>query len=144
MGIDVMTTHETQLLNEEGNPLLTDFGVFYPTGYIVAAFEREEDAQQVRQDLMTGGYHPCECQIASAEFVAETAQHNIDSTGFLARLGASIKFVESHLEAARRGATFLLIYAPIQLDAERAMRVVRRVPFILAHRYTRLVIEDLK
>jgi hypothetical protein len=99
--------------------------------------------EKVRQDLVSGGYEPSECEIASAEFMADAAQRNINSAGLLARLGASIKFVKSHLEAAKRGATFLLIYAPSLLDVERAMRVVRRVPFLLAHRYTRLAIEDL-
>jgi len=38
----------------------------------------------------------------------------------------------------------LLIYAPGDTDAARAMNVIRRVPFEFAHRYHRLAIEDLK
>jgi hypothetical protein len=127
------------------NPILSEFGAFYPTGHLIVAFERKEDAQKVRQDLMTGGYEESECEIAPCDFMIEATQRSLNSSGFLARIGASVKFMEKHLEVAKRGATFLLIYAPNLLECERAMRVIRRVPsLILAHRYTRLVIQELE
>jgi hypothetical protein len=46
-----------------GNPVLGEFGAFYPTGHLIVAFEREEDAQKVRQDLFTGGYEQSECEM---------------------------------------------------------------------------------
>ncbi len=128
-----------------GNPVLGEFGAFYPIGHLMVAFEREEDAQKVRQDLFTGGYEESECEIAPCDFVIDATQRSINSSGFLARIGDSVNFMEKHLEVAKRGATFLLIYAPNLLECERAMRVVRRVPsLILAHRYTRLAIQELE
>ncbi len=41
----------------------TDFGAFYPTGYIVAAFEKYQDAQAACQDLYTGGYEERDCAL---------------------------------------------------------------------------------
>ncbi len=61
----------------------------------------------------------------------------------MARLGKSVAAVKKHLEAAQEGATFLLIYAPNDFDAERVMNVLRRRPYVLAHRYHRFAIEDL-
>ena len=123
---------------------MTDFGIFYPRGHIVAAFPGKEDAEQVRQDLLTGGYDARDCQLVSAEDVAKGAQQNLeDHTGFLARLGKSDEAVRTHLEAARHGSTFLVIYAPGDLEAERAMNVVRRVRFDFAHRYHRFAIQIL-
>jgi len=52
--------------------------------------------------------------------------------------------VRVHLDAAKRGATFLMIYAPGELEASRAMNVVRRVPFSFAHRDHRFAIEEPK
>jgi hypothetical protein len=128
-----------------GNPVLSEFGAFYPIGHLMVAFEREEDAQKVRQDLFTGGYEESECEIAPCAFVIDATQRSINSSGFLARIGDSVNFMEKHLEVAKRGATFLLIYAPNLLECERAMRVVRRVPsLILAHRYMRLGIQELE
>jgi hypothetical protein len=108
---------------------MTDFGIFYPRGHIVVAFGKREDAEKVRRELMTGGYDPADCLLSTARDVAKRARRNLDDhTGFLARLGKSDEAVRQRLEAAKRGSTFLLIYAPGDLEAERAMNVVRRVP----------------
>lgn len=124
---------------------MTQFGIFYPVGYIVVGFPNRGDAQQVQRDLMTGGYDQDDCRLYSADEVADTAAHNLAAnTGFLARLGWSDDAVQKHLDAAREGATFLLIYAPGDIESARAMNVVRRVSFVFAHRYHRLAIEELK
>jgi hypothetical protein len=51
--------------------------------------------------------------------------------------------IEQHLEAAKEGSSFLVIYAPDNVSSDRAMNVIRRVPFEFAHRYHRLAIEEL-
>lgn len=124
---------------------MTDFGIFYPVGYIVVAFPRQQDAQQVQRDLLTGGYDTADCPLYTSEEVVAAAGRNLaENTGFLARLGKSDEAVQKHLDAARQGAAFLLIYAPGDTDAARAMNVIRRVPFGFAHRYHRLAIQDMK
>ena len=124
---------------------LTDFGIFYPRGHLVIAFPKREDAERVRRDLITGGYDAPDCQLFEAEEVAHSARDNLDrGTGFLAYLGRSDDAVQAHLDAAENGRTFLVIYAPADLEAERAMNVVHRVPFDFAHRYHRLAIEFLQ
>jgi hypothetical protein len=124
---------------------MTDFGVFYPRGHLVAAFPRREDAERVRQDLLTGGYDEDDCVLISGPDVARTARQNLEqNTGILARLGKSDEAVKAHLRAAEAGGTFLVIYAPGDLEAERAMKVVRRVPFDFVHRYQRFAIQVLR
>ena len=54
------------------------------------------------------------------------------------------EMIGRHLDAANRGSTFLLIRALSDAEAERVMKVVRRVPFDLAHRYHRFAIEEVK
>ena len=130
---------------EERNPLeMTQFGIFYPRGYIIAAFGSREDAERVRRDLLTGGYDGPDCLLLTCEEVRKGANESLSHTGFLATLGKSDEAVRRHLEAAEKGATFLVIYAPDDLEADRAMNVVRRVPFKFAHRYHRLAIQVLK
>jgi hypothetical protein len=124
---------------------MTDFGMFYPRGHIVAAFPKRPDAERVQRDLFAGGYDPNDCLLFSAEEVSRNAKQNLEqNTGFLARLGKSDEAVRAHLRAAEKGSTFLVIYAPGDLEAERAMNVVRRVPFDFAHQYHRLAIQVLK
>lgn len=124
---------------------MTQFGIFYPLGYLVVAFPDEKDAQQVQRDLMTGGYDPADCQLFTCGDVAAAAQRNLaENTGFLARLGWADEAVQAHLDAAKQGSAFLLIYAPGDTETARALNVVRRVPFDFAHRYHRFAIEELK
>ena len=123
----------------------TDFGIFYPLGYIVVAFSNDDDALRVQRDLTTGGYAPDECIVYTSETVAAAAQQNLDeNAGWLARLGKSDEAVRRHLQAAKQGAAFALIFAPGEVEASRAMNVVRRVPFELAHWYHRFAIQDMK
>lgn len=134
------------MASEQRDPLeMRQFGIFYPRGHIVVAFHNRADAEKVQGDLLTGGYDRSDCLLVSAQDVAQAAQRNLeDHTGLLARLGKSDEAVRTHLEAAEKGSTFLLVYAPGDLDADRAMNVVRRVPFEFAHRYHRLAIQVLK
>src|SRR5215217_7834208 len=136
-----MVQHK-KAVDAEGNLQASDFGAFYPTGYIVIAFERYKDAEQVCQTLRDSGYGKQDCSIHTAEKVAEAAQRNIDDTGFMARIGKSVAAVKKHLQAAQQGATFVLVYAPNDDDAERVMNTVGDKPVMLAHRYHHLVIED--
>lgn len=123
----------------------TSFGLFYPVGYLVVGFKNREDALRVQQDLMTGGYEPDDCVFFSCKEVMEAAQDNLDQNqSFLPRLGAADEMIKQHLETAKEGGSFLVIYAPDKLTSDRAMNVIRRVPFELAHRYHRLAIEELK
>lgn len=124
---------------------MSDFGIFYPRGHLVVAFGKRQDAERVRRDLLTGGYDAKDCLLATAAEVAKRAARNLeDHTGFIARLGSSDEAVRRHLDAARHGDSFLLIYAPSDREAERAMRVVRRAPFDFAHRYHRFAIQELQ
>ncbi len=124
--------------------LPTEFGVFYPNGYIVAAFPQQEAAQQVQRDLFTGGYDQADCRLATSENVIRSAQSHLKNASWLKGLGKSGDLEQQHLEAAKRGCTFLVVYAPTKLDTERAMNVIRRVPFELAHRYHYLAIQSFE
>ena len=120
------------------------FGIFYPTGWIVAAFPEHAFAERVQGDLFTGGYDETDCKLVGSNEVIPSAQTQLDSSGWLAKLGMADEMIGRHLDAANRGSTFLLIHALSDAEAERAMKVVRRVPFDLAHRYHRFAIEEIK
>ena len=120
-------------------------GIFYPVGYLVAAFPKKEDAERVQRDLMTGGYDQADCQLYTCSEVAAAAERNLaEHVGFLSGLAWSDNAVRIHLEKAREGDSFLLIYAPGDAEAERVMNVIRRVPFEFVHRYHRLAIQEMK
>jgi hypothetical protein len=123
----------------------TSFGLFYPVGYLVVGFKSKEDALRVQQDLKTGGYEPDDCVFFSCKEVTEAATDNLEKNeGFLPRLGWADEAIKVHLETAKEGGSFLVIYAPDKLSSDRAMNVIRNVSFAFAHRYHRLAIEELK
>lgn len=126
------------------NRFKTDFGAFYPTGYIVVAFKEYDDAKQVCEGLRADGYEKKDCDLYTAGEVAEATQQNLKDTGLMARLGKSTAAIKEHHKVAQDGATFLLVHAPRNADTERVMNAVRRRPFVLAHRYHHLAIEDLE
>lgn len=120
-------------------------GLFYPVGYLVAAFPSREAAVRVRDDLLTGGYDESDCLLYTCAEVAEATARNLaENRGFLATLAWSDEALRIHLEKAREGAAFLLIYAPTDIEAARAMNVIRRVPREFVHRYHRLAIEEVE
>lgn len=105
----------------------SDFGIFYPVDYLVVAFPQYKSAQQVQQDLFIGGYEQYDCLLYTAVEIARAAEQNLRSnTDFLAHLGKSDEAVERHLEVAKQGGTFWLIYAPDDLGATREWNVIRR------------------
>lgn len=124
---------------------MADFGIFYPMGHIVVAFPAYDDAARVQQDLMTGGYDREDAAVYRCDEVVKASEQNLENhTGWLARLGKSDEMVKRHLAAAKQGAAFAVIYAPSDIEAERVMNVVRRVPFSFAHRYRRFAIQVMK
>ena len=80
----------------------------------------------------------------SCKEVAEAAKKNLDHRSFLPRLGVADKMIEKHLEAAKEGSSFIVIYAPDKVSSDRAMNVILRVPFLICAPYHRLAIEELK
>ncbi len=135
-------TQETELPK---NSTATDLGTFfYPTHCLWVAFPKADDAKTVYHELMSRGYSENHCNIfESNEVIARATRDLEENVGFIERLGWSFDAVEIHLEAARQGATFLLVHEPADSEVEKVMEVIRCVPFTFVHHYTPLTIEIL-
>ena len=122
----------------------TDFGIFYPVGYLVAAFSNAEDARGAQQQIIAKNFDPAACTLHGSEEMQAFLEKNLsENNGFLAKLGKSDDAVKVHLEAAKKGATFLLTHAPDDEQATSALEVLRAAPFDFIHRYHRLAIEEI-
>lgn len=120
-----------------------DFGAFYPTGHMVVAFQRPQDAHQVVHELEELQHHVLDALELSPQEMADFAEKNLQQAGFIASMGTSLTTVQAFLDAARAGATFLILPTPDQQAAERVTAAIHHVPFVLAERYHRLVIETV-
>jgi hypothetical protein len=123
--------------------LQTDFGAFFPTGHMVVAFQQAEDAHQVVHELEEMVHRPLDALELTPQQMAEFAEKNLHQAGFIANMGTSLKTVQAFLDAAKAGATFLILPIPDQGAAERVSQAIHHVPFVLAERYHRLVIETV-
>jgi 2-keto-3-deoxy-6-phosphogluconate aldolase len=118
-----------------------DFGAFFPTGHMVVAFQQPQDAHQVMHELEASGR--VEVLELSPQEMADFAEKNLHEAGFIANMGTSLATVQSFLDAARAGATFLILPTPDSQTAEHVSQAIHHVPFVLAERYHRLVIETV-
>ena len=120
-----------------------DFGAFYPTGHMVVAFQDEADAIKILNELKSQGQEFADTTMVSSELMINFAQKNLTEVGFMAELGTSVSTVQSFLDAARQGATFLIVATPNDQAAERVSVAIHHVSFMLAERYHMLAIETV-
>lgn len=117
-------------------------GVFYPTGYVVAAFPTDADAHKARDALVADGFEPDAVQYVDAATMAREAEENLEHRGLMA-VGASVPVREMQLDLARQGCAFLLICAPQDHEEKRVVDALARAPVRYAVKYKRLIIENL-
>jgi hypothetical protein len=119
-------------------------GVFYPRGYAILAFKTPGDAERVRQMLVDGGYDEDDVQIMDTERVLQGSTEDLQNLSPLMKLlGSEAAIMEGHKAAAGAGRTFLLAYAPSDLDTARLMNVARRIGYVSAQKYDRFTLTDL-
>lgn len=128
----------------EGAGPPTQFGIFYPRGYVVIALRTAEGADRLRRSLLEGGYAEDDIKTLDSARVLQGASADLESLSPLVRaLGAEQEATESHRQGAAEGHTFLVAYAPSELDTERLMNVARRVGYVKAQKYDRFTITEL-
>jgi hypothetical protein len=120
------------------------FGMFYPRGYVVLAFGSQDDAEQVRQALLDGGYDEDDVHVMDTARVLKGSSGDLEHLSPLIKaLGSESDILESHRAGATAGQTFLIAYAPSDLDTQRLMNVARRVGYLSAQKYDRFTFTKL-
>ena len=122
---------------------LRSFGVFAPVGYVIIAFPGDAEAAKARQALLTGGYEDDEIMTFTGQEVISDIENAQDKISVLAYMGAELDHQKVQLEAAKRGASFLVVYAPTEPETARVMNVARRFHAQIAHKYNRLTVEAI-
>lgn len=122
---------------------LFDFGgSFFPSNSLVAFFDSEADAREVRAEI-NSLLPDAGCEVFSPQKVDQWATDGLNTAGFVASLGYGIKIVAKHQELARAGKWSIIAFAPSEEATEIAMRAVRKKPFYQANKYNTLTVEDL-
>ncbi len=119
------------------------FGVFSPTGHVVMAFDNDEDAEHARQALFHSGYGGDDVtRYTKDEVLAEFERSEEQALNPL-QLGQDVAKAEEYLDLARHGAGFLVVLAPEEESARRAVRIAKPLGLKFAEKYNRLTLEEL-
>ncbi|MCS4508942.1 hypothetical protein [Xylophilus ampelinus] len=125
--------------------MVTMGGVFYPTGHVVVMFPEAADAQSTGEALLEAGFTADEVFSVDPATTRREISRTDDGADIpLPSVGTEGATVRAFDELASKGHHGLVIRAESADETERAMEVVRKVPFSLAQKYRMLVIEDLK
>jgi hypothetical protein len=126
--------------------------VFYPRGYVIAGFATPERAEQVRKAAKQAGFADEHIVvIKSNELLVENRQRkeieNNSVAGklqaFFSNMGDDSNFVEQYVDLARKGHTFVLIYAPSAEETERVRHAILPFDPQRPRKYDQAVVTDL-
>ncbi len=119
------------------------FGVFSPTGHVVMAFASDDEAKKAQQALLQNGFREDDVTHYSKDEVLwefeKSEEHIVDPI----QIGQDVAKVEEYLELARQGCGFLVVHAPEDEEARRAVRIVKPFGLKFAEKYNRLTLEEL-
>lgn len=129
----------------------TSFGIFYPTGYIIAALGSYEAAQRGKKALLAAGYSEDEVEAVPSDYVIADIEKGTKDASLLTRvkqaiseaIGTEAGYWEDDLKLAKEGAGFLLIYCPTGHEAKRVERLLESENPKNMRRYARAAIEQL-
>jgi hypothetical protein len=98
----------------------TEFGVFYPNHYLLAAFPNLRDAQSAKKELSRGGRRDEDVIAVSGEEVVHFAEDRSVKYGLCGALmtvlsrifGTEALYADRDLVAAKKGAAFVAVRCP--------------------------------
>lgn len=122
----------------------TSMGVFYPLHYVLAAFDNEVRAHEIRDRFCEEGFAEDDVTVVDGPFLADQLESLEGSTAFerveqelVRAVGTEFGYIEDDRKTAQRGGYFLFAYTPDQESTERAIELLKRAHPIYARRYHR-------
>lgn len=129
----------------------TLFGIFYPTGYVLSVFEDSADAEGAGAGLRNAGFADDDLVLASGADVLAYSHVLRGNPSLFTRFERFVSRVygdETHLadevvELAKRGHTFVAVYAPDAAATARVANTVRPFAPIVLRKFDALTVTDL-
>ncbi len=130
----------------------TPTDVFYPRGYVITAFVAPDQAEEVRQELKKQGFVDEHVVVLKPhEVLAENRERKAVEDGsligkfqaFFSNMGDDSNFVEQYVDLARKGHTFVLVFAPEAADTERVRQTIQPFNPQRPRKYDHMAVTDL-
>jgi hypothetical protein len=129
----------------------TSWGIFYPTGYIIAIFDSLEAAKRAREVMLSAGYSKDEVDAVPSEYVISDIEAGTRDATLFDRIkqsvskamGTEAEYWEEDLKLAKQGAGFLAVHAPTDHEAQRVLRLLGPEKPKKVRRYGTMSVEEL-
>ena len=121
----------------------TSFGVFSPTGHVVMVFPTGSDAEHARQLLFNNGFAQDDITHYNKDEVMAELEKSEKQSESPVQIGQEVAKVDEYLVLAKQGCGFLVLHAPEDEAAKRAVTIVKPLGLKFAEKYNRLTIEEL-
>ena len=121
----------------------TSFGVFSPTGHVVMAFATDDDAERARKSLVKNGFVGGDVTHYNKDEVMAELEKSEKQAKSPVQIGQEVAKVDEYLVLAKQGCGFLVLHAPEDEAAKRAVTIVKPFGLKFAEKYNRLTIEEL-
>lgn len=127
------------------------FSVFYPVDYIIAAFERADQADGAMRALREAGFTGKKVLRFSSEEMLSRHEDAKQDAGLLDKLKVAVSqtlgdesnYAEQYVELAQQGHTFLFIHAPDDETMQRVSELIQPFDPKRARHYSSTVITDI-
>ncbi|WP_298835579.1 hypothetical protein [uncultured Piscinibacter sp.] len=118
-------------------------GAFKPVGHVVLAMPDDTRAARTVQALQAQGFERDDILEYTAAEENDEMDRMLQYTSDFAGFGYEVTLMRRYKELAGQGASWLIVFAPEDEQAERVAAAAREHGALLAEKYHRLVIEDL-
>src|ERR1700676_4472779 len=100
------------------------FGVFSPTGHVVMAFATDGEAEHARQLLVADGFAEEDVTHYDKDEVIEVLKKSEKQAENPLQIGQEVAKVDEYLMLSKQGCGFLILHAPEDKAAKRAVAIV--------------------
>jgi hypothetical protein len=121
----------------------TSFGVFSPTGHVVMAFATDGEAERALQLLVKSGFAREDVSHYNKDEVMAELEKSEKQAESPLQIGQEVAKVDEYLALAKQGCGFLVLHAPKDEAAKRAVGIVKSLGLKFAEKYNWLTIEEL-
>ena len=129
----------------------TEFGIFYPTGYLLAVFADASRADRATAALRAAGFGTDDLVVATGAEVLAYSRALRGDRGLFARferfladlLGEEATLADELVSLAERGHTFVAVRAPDEAATTRSAGAVRALAPVVLRKFDALTFADL-
>jgi hypothetical protein len=130
----------------------TEFGIFYPTGYVLSVFPDAAHGDRVVAALLAAGFRTDELVVATGADVLAYARELRAHPGLFSRFerfvaslyGGEATLAEELVGLAERGHTFVAVHAPGDAATARVTEAVRAFAPVVLRKFDSLTYTDLR